>query len=299
MAVLSTNEMERHTNANNGDIVKPGQGQQLIVEETHVRYVRLTSSPARGFEVLTDDSIHEDTNENNSLLTNLPAELRNQIYVYALVGAGGPKTNKKRAILVGDRNGEDYSQWMIPRPKGELKPAWREPGLLQASKQVREEGLSVYYGINNFHIVIGSWTVVKAMEWVRKVFDVCGTRIFDRVHISMQIARTPGGVAVMFPIAKLIFEIAPFGDDATAEIKLWIRLFSFPNMWNEYARMFKELVVAAVEQKGYKLRYHIFQALFRDWTCDKNMVSGWVRGRERVQKEVDEAMGWEGPTFFS
>ncbi|KAK5171288.1 uncharacterized protein LTR77_004432 [Saxophila tyrrhenica] len=77
-----------------------------------------------------------------SRLMGLPAELRNEIYRYALV------RKNKYHIKHGKR-----------QPK--------EPGLLLANKQIREEAASIYYQENTFYFVVVDNNARPYLEWTR------------------------------------------------------------------------------------------------------------------------------------
>lgn len=89
---------------------------------------------------------------------SLSAELRNRVYELALVpqkeGDGG--IDNSTAICVGIRIGIDdtgpyfdkcercFNEW------GKQSAVSKEPALLRTSRQVRQEALPVYYGVNKF-----------------------------------------------------------------------------------------------------------------------------------------------------
>ena len=93
-------------------------------------------------------------------LMDLPAELRNTIYEYALAGDEVVHIHSKRCRHLGRRR---------PKP-------WREPGLLRASKVIRSETLLLYYDTRGFEIHITASDCMQFSRWQDWLGEQCGSR---------------------------------------------------------------------------------------------------------------------------
>ena len=133
----------------------------------------------------------------------LPAETRNAIYELALLYDG--------SISIRERRWEyGYA---------------REAPLLQVSKQIREEAMLGFYGINSFGVALSTkptdidWTIHK----LQSIIDVCGTRPFKKLRFF---ANMPKCDSSLLPLLEFIrstgLKLYSDGDHAKAAEHLTI-----------------------------------------------------------------------------
>lgn len=127
---------------------------------------------------------------------DLPAELRNQIYTFALVcdewivirderATKGQKSRKTSAVTT---------------------PTWHEPALLQASEQLRQEASRIYYESNRFYFGIDTRALSDVYAFIRAKSPE--ERI--RMEFMLQIQKSRGAHVVgWLSLAKPFHETAP------------------------------------------------------------------------------------------
>lgn len=126
---------------------------------------------------------------------NLPGELRNNIYSFALV------EDETIQMSTTSANGEQFQ--------------WREPGLLSVSKRVRAETRAIYYSKNRFLICIRCDTVEQACPWIKDKRSLCrfigeGTNESD---ISLQFRLSTKGKLKFWIALTSLFCGMKFGSD--------------------------------------------------------------------------------------
>ncbi|KAK5169825.1 uncharacterized protein LTR77_005803 [Saxophila tyrrhenica] len=274
--------------------------------------------------------IKEPKKSTPNLLMKLSGELRNQIYELALTDAG--KSLKRQpyepdhagAILIGNRSfkvgGPDT--WVVYKPESvqdgrrysscetQRVPAWREPGLLQVSKQIRQEAMGVYFEINSFRLSIGVQHISRGMEWLSRLHAKFGAAMFDKLHIQSTVmgAKWRATVPSWYSIANFVFQ-TPLPDvvdkDGPAadveESKYWMRYFGVSTQ--TLRRMgylaFTSMVTLSVRAKLGKMEHRRFQAEFRDWAF--NLMSSNPRPRlgdlngARIWTKIHAAMQCADP----
>ncbi|KAK5125598.1 hypothetical protein LTR85_011872 [Meristemomyces frigidus] len=102
----------------------------------------------------------------DDLFRKLPGELRNKIYDLALLEEGH---HVPIAVHFGS-----WRSWLYHRGP-EATPRWREPGLLRASKWIRNEAKAIYYQGNHFEIKISTSQVQAACDWIRSTVEGCAS----------------------------------------------------------------------------------------------------------------------------
>ncbi|KAK4956601.1 hypothetical protein LTR10_006128 [Elasticomyces elasticus] len=102
------------------------------------------------------------------IFMTLPPELRNVIYADVL------KDKSPITMLPADLAGTDYNGRQGP---------WREPALLQVSKAIRSEATSIYYGDNDFNIVVPLSRGSELCAKLRRLTQRCGPRPFRSLRI--------------------------------------------------------------------------------------------------------------------
>lgn len=96
------------------------------------------------------------------LFMKLPAEIRNEVYDLAL-------DKNKKFEVGGDMRGSQFRK-MFGFPLH-----WREPPLLQASKQIQKEALPVFYSSrNHFGICLRDGNLKEACVWIKERHMKCG-----------------------------------------------------------------------------------------------------------------------------
>ncbi|KAK5169824.1 uncharacterized protein LTR77_005802 [Saxophila tyrrhenica] len=227
-----------------------------------------------------------------SLIMSLPGELRNKIYALALDGPVRPieTFRKGNRIRVGSdwfshepplnviRLGRPTSivESTPPNAYGEtfenrsrVTPLWRQPGLLQASKQVREESMYVYYSINTFRLVVDPTRIPQAVEWLRCFYARYGTELFERVSFAMIVRDWRSNIEFWFSIARLVYDATARSPSQTAERRLWADFFGDLKGSSEFAVSIRTVVASAVKAKWRKTPYSSFQEDYIDWAFEK------------------------------
>lgn len=123
------------------------------------------------------------------LFTRLPPELRNAVYEFAFCNV-----QPNQPIHINDKAAENCYRKHI--------------GLFRASRQIRSEALSVYYGTNAFMIHINGFTGAQfqqAAKWLRRVIGICGVKHFASCKFRIHGSVWEDPAAIM-PLLKLMRE---------------------------------------------------------------------------------------------
>lgn len=100
--------------------------------------------------------------------TSLPPEIRNKIYALTLVDDDSIHVRARE-------KGSSYPRLAVSH---KTIPPWREPGILQVSKQCRQEATAMYYQSNDFILTLVLTEMSEAVDWIRSVMARCGDRPF-------------------------------------------------------------------------------------------------------------------------
>lgn len=103
-----------------------------------------------------------------NLMMKLPGELRNRIYESALL--------VDTDVEVRSRRSPSQPHKMVQQATKKLR--WHEPGLLQASKQIRAEASGVYYGGNQF-VVYAHPAELRRSFWFLAAKSTKGDRKYE------------------------------------------------------------------------------------------------------------------------
>lgn len=107
---------------------------------------------------------------------SLPGELRNNIYRLALV-----ETITIRIRFRAQDRPHPYRSLLFGAWSGSTN-AWREPGLLRASKSIRIEASSIYIGLNSFGVHVYPHDIKQTADWLQTVVTRCGNSPFGGFH---------------------------------------------------------------------------------------------------------------------
>jgi hypothetical protein len=150
---------------------------------------RLTRSTTKGRGIKKQTTIMTSPPENH--FRKLPAELRNMIYYLVLVG--------------------DESNYVRPRKYLRRKrsppgtPAhWKEPALLQTSKEIRYEASIIHYKNSRFFLSIEAPEMAGTCEWIDSVVERCGPKPFKYFYLTItQLSWEQ--LRNLLPLAKLFY----------------------------------------------------------------------------------------------
>lgn len=144
-----------------------------------------------------------DTNKSQveDLLRKLPGELRNTIWDLVLVEESGIGVHfRKSSAKLTDH------------------PRWKEPGLLKASKWIRQEAKAIYYQRNTFEVSLSTDEFGHVYEWIRCVMEGCEEHVFPLcklyvtksswagVHSWLFLAKLAYGLEVILDVHRIEFE---------------------------------------------------------------------------------------------
>lgn len=138
----------------------------------------------------------------DDLFNKLPGELRNKIYDLVLL--------EEDIIAVR------FGRWRPGTTKRHTHIRWKEPGVLRASKWIRNEAKAVYYRGNIFEVKTRTNQIQEACDWIHSAIQGCE------------------GVDRYFNLGTLHVSKSNWED-----IHLWISLAKVVRsagvIWNEYA----------------------------------------------------------------
>ena len=130
---------------------------------------------------------------------DLPPELRNEVYVLALLD----NTNALVQIKLS-RLGIRLSASSIALKRA--SQTWQEPALLQVCKTIRTEASSVYYGSNSFEITLPFVTDSRiATKWLESVIARCGNNPIQHVNFYVRDVCLLS-LECFYPIVHLFYE---------------------------------------------------------------------------------------------
>ncbi|KAK4902777.1 hypothetical protein LTR27_000716 [Elasticomyces elasticus] len=104
------------------------------------------------------------------IFMTLPPELRNQIY---------------EDVLTESHPIARYSPSQRRRTYGSLREPYQEPALVQVSKAIRQEAITVYYGINDFDIETRTELIPQLCTKLRQLVQRCGVSPFRSMRIAV------------------------------------------------------------------------------------------------------------------
>ncbi|KAK5169823.1 uncharacterized protein LTR77_005801 [Saxophila tyrrhenica] len=201
--------------------IKAGEYEDTANDEKVVKKARRAGSRKKGSKATKKCPLME-----------LPGELRNRIYEEALRDEGGPKTSDDTAMLIGPRSGPEWP--LLRRLAGKAnkggremprtRPKWREPSLLMASKQIRQEAIGIYLEVNRFKAYISKGVIAGAVQWMMRYHKLCGARMFEQVDVesyALSWKDWEQDTGELFSFAKLIFVLPVDCDSQAAECALW------------------------------------------------------------------------------
>ena len=121
---------------------------------------------------------HDAPSANENTSTNflsIPGEISNEIYRLALIedNVVDIRLRKRWSSMSGWSSASSSEPFMKPSP-------WREPGILEVSKAIRQEASSIYYRSNTFELSLHLVHMDYAVQWLRYVIRLCGDRPFGR-----------------------------------------------------------------------------------------------------------------------
>lgn len=126
----------------------------------------------------------------------LPGELRNNVYRCVLVDSDAADTWIHVRVAPNHRHTKDcVANGCI----------WREPGILQASKEIRAEASAIYYANNEFELGVTTKEFEQASQWIRTVVGRCGIKPFKRLIFDVRQAFLKD-LGELLPLARLLHD---------------------------------------------------------------------------------------------
>jgi len=235
------------------------------------------------------------TKTKEDLFMKLSGEIRNQIYELVVSAREGPF------------RGDEYTTWVRARHLSDnarkrsaglfTKRPWREPALLQVSKQIRQEAMSYYYSERTFNLCLEDaielpaardFIFNKAYE-ARTVDPNDGEERREKTSVKY-VLHIKGGHFKDLVLWFALPELLRYTSDAQAEaFKL-----NWHNRGTHVYQALANLIAIGDRARTEDLGFAELQRRFHNWAMA--MVSR--RSGERISKSVKQDVRLELKTFL-
>jgi len=208
----------------------------------------------------------------------LPAEIRNTIYEMTLVTTANIEIHQQSKH--GEDEDSDYNR-ISAGSKAPKTLRWKEPALLQTSKQIRIECASIYYLGNTFKFFAFPTEFEDVLKFLQRKSSMIGKANGEKIVLTHKIrALRPNWFTVIewWQIAVIAYS----SEGAAGPIVDSIKTYQGPAS-AEVA--LEELVRMALKVRDRGLKMDDFRYDFADWVVGKaSMVES--RARDRIEDMV-------------
>lgn len=218
----------------------------------------------------------------------LPGELRNEIFELAL----GLELDDDNDDLSEPQ--EDTAVTMFIRARqlrwlpDSARIRWREPSLLQVSKQVRQEASPFYYLSNRFRLFVRSGEVENACAWLGQISRRCAG--LDRMDFSLRLLSPKREeIASWISLARLAYVTDLGYDTEQADVEAWVRrVVRKRGRFSLAGEAIEEVVTLGVVARQRSRSSFRFNTTLRGWATAK--LRGTSKFRVKHKAEVLDSL---------